>query len=129
MSLRWAMRPPAADRRLQARRFEAFRQDYNQQRPHQALGQIAPASFYQPSPRAMPNRLPEPQYRSDMTIRKVRTSGEIRLGGRFIHISSALAGDAIGLEEIEQGWRVWFYREPIGILDHRGQKLLPIQPG
>jgi putative transposase len=123
------MRPPAANRRAQARRFEAFRQDYNHQRPHQALGQIAPAGFYQSSPRAMPQRLPEPQYRSGMTIRKVRTSGEIKLGGHFIHISSALAGDAVGLEEIEQGWRVWFYKEPIGLLDHRGQKLLPIQPG
>ncbi len=124
-----AMCPPSADRAAQADRFETFRQDYNHNRPHQALGQMAPASFYQPSPRAMPSRLPEPEYRSGMIIRKVRTSGEIKLEGQFVHISSALAGDAVGLEQTERGWRVWFYKEPIGLIDHRGQKLLPIQPG
>ena len=124
-----AMRPVAADRAAQADRFEAFRHDYNHNRPHQALGQMAPGSFYEPSPRAMPSRLPEPEYPGAMIIRKVRTSGEIKLEGQFVHISSALAGDAIGLEETQQGWRVWFYKEPIGLIDHRGQKLLPIQPG
>ena len=41
----------------------------------------------------------------------------------------ALAGEGIGIEQIENGWRVWFYKEPIGILDHTGQKLSPIYPG
>lgn len=129
LTLLEAMRPAAANRAAQARRFEAFRQDYNHERPHQALRQTPPAGFYAPSPRAMPNRLAEPDYRSDMKIRKVRTSGEIKFGGDMIHVSSALAGEAVAIEEIERGWRVWFYNQPIGILDHRGQKLLPIQPG
>jgi transposase InsO family protein len=49
-----AMRPPAPSRGAQASRFEAFRRDYNEERPHQALGQIPPASFYAASPRPMP---------------------------------------------------------------------------
>jgi putative transposase len=124
-----AMRPPAADRDAQAQRFEAFRHDYNNERPHQALGQTPPARFYQPSPRSLPSRLPEPDYPGGHTIRKVRTNGEIKLNGGFLHISSALAGEAIALEPVERGWRLWFYKHPIGLLDHRGQKLSPIYPG
>lgn len=129
LTLLEAMRPAAANRAAQARRFEAFRHDYNHERPHQALRQTPPAGFYAPSPRAMPKRPAEPNYRSDMKTRKVRTSGEIKFGGDLIHISSALTGEAVAIEEIERGWRVWFYDQPIGLLDHRGRKLLPIQPG
>ncbi len=124
-----AMRPAPADRPAQARRFDAFRQDYNHQRPHQALGQLSPADFYAPSLRTMPSRIPQPHYSSGLEVRKVRTGGEIKFAGQFVYVSSALAGEAVALEEREQGWRVWFYNEPIAILDHRGQKLLPIHPG
>jgi putative transposase len=117
-----AMRPTCANRHTQARRFEAFRQDYNHERPHQALGQLVPASFYAPSPRKLPSRIPEPDYPHGRTIRKVRSNGEIKLGGELIHISSALAGEAVALQETPSGWRVWFYNEPIGLLDHRGHK-------
>jgi putative transposase len=129
LTLLEAMRPAAANPAAQARRFEAFRQDYNQQRPHQALNQIAPARFYQPSPRPMPRHLPEPDYPERLDIRKVRANGEIKLKGNLIYVSSALAGEAIAIEPIEQGCRLWFYKEPIAILGHNGQKLSPINPG
>jgi putative transposase len=125
-----AMKPASANRSVQASRFEAFRHDYNHERPHQALGQIPPAAFYQPSPRTMPRRLEPPSYPSAMKAKKVRTNGEIKLaGGRLVHVSSALAGEGVALEPIEGGWRVWFYKEPIGLIDQNGRKLLPIQPG
>jgi transposase InsO family protein len=127
--LKEAMEPTAANRSAQARRLDAFRHDYNHERPHQALGQTPPAGFYSPSPRPMPDRAPEPNYAADMQRRRVRTTGEIKFGGDTIHVSSALAGEGVGLEPIEHGWRVWFYKEPIGLLNHRGQKLLPIHPG
>lgn len=124
-----AMRPASPTREDQARRLDAFRHDYNHERPHQALGQTPPAGFYAPSPRPMPAKLAEPDYPSAMTTRRVRSSGEIKLFGDFVHISSALAGEGVGIEPIENGWRVWFYKEPIGLLDHTGQKLSPIYPG
>ena len=77
----------------------------------------------------MPSRLPEPDYPDGMTVRKVRSNGEIKLAGELVHISSALAGEGVGLEPIEGGWRVWFYKQAIGLLDHNGHKLSPIQPG
>jgi len=130
LTLLEAMKPAASSRSVQARRFEAFRHDYNHERPHQALGQIPPAAFYQPSLRVMPKQPDKPDYPRTMTTKKVRTNGEIKLaGGRLIHISSALAGEAVALEPIEGGCRVWFYKEPIGLIDHNGRKLLPIQQG
>lgn len=121
--------PPAKDRPAQARRFKAFRQEYNHERPHQALGQHPPAKFYSASPRPMPRRLPEPEYGADLMLRRVRSSGEIKWRGELVQISHALAGEGVAIEEINQGWRVWFYRQPIGLIDPQGRKLLPIQPG
>jgi transposase InsO family protein len=129
LTLLETLSPPAATRKAQARRFDAFRDEYNHQRPHQALDQLTPASFYTPSPRPMPRRLPEPEYGSGLAVRKVRSSGEIKWRGRLVQISSALAGEGVAVEEIDRGWRVWFYREPIGLIDPQGRKLLPIQPG
>ena len=129
LTLLEAMRPPEADRAAQARRFAAFRAEYNHQRPHQALGQLPPADFYNRSPRSMPRRLPEPEYSADLTVRKVRSNGEIKWCGELVQISSALAGEGVGIEETGHGWRVWFYRQPIGLIDPHGRKLLPIQPG
>jgi len=77
----------------------------------------------------MTGRLPEPEYESRLTIRKVRSNGEIKWRGELVQLSSALAGEAVGIEELEHGWRIWFYRQPIGLIDPQGRKLLPIQPG
>lgn len=129
LTLLETLSPPAAHRKAQARRFEAFRAEYNHQRPHQALGQLTPAQFYSPSPRPMPRRLPEPEYEPHLAVRQVRTTGQIKWRGELIQVSHALAGEGVAIEEIDQGWRVWFYRQPIGLIDPQGRKLLPIQPG
>jgi len=101
------MRPAPANRAAQARRFAAFARDYNEERPHQALGQLTPASVYRPSPRPMPQRLPEPHYPVEAAVRRVRSNGEIKWRGDLIHISSALACEAVAVEETEAGeWQV-----------------------
>jgi putative transposase len=118
LTLLEAMRPPAKDRAGQARRFAAFARDYNEERPHEALGQRPPASVYRPSQRTMPVRLPEPDYPADAIVRQVRSNGEIKLRGKFIHICSALAGEAVALEEAFNGeWKVRFFDVPIGSID------------
>ncbi|MEJ7811750.1 MAG: integrase core domain-containing protein [Gemmatimonadaceae bacterium] len=53
-----ATRPPESGARAQHRRFDAFRAEYNDERPPEALGQVTPASRYAPSPRPYPARLP-----------------------------------------------------------------------
>src|SRR2546426_8126936 len=66
-----AAQPPAANRREQQRALDRFRQEYNQVRPHEALGQT-PASLYEPSPRKFPAQVPEPAYPQSMVVRSVR---------------------------------------------------------
>jgi transposase InsO family protein len=119
-----AMRPPEPDRAAQERRFKAFARDYNEERPHEALGQRTPASVYQRSPRKMPQRLPEPHYPAEAAVRKVRSNGEIKWQGDLIHICGALIGEAVAVEEIETGqWQVRFFDVPIGVIDPDKKKL------
>jgi len=124
LTLLEAMRPTERDLVAQARRFQAFMRDYNQERPHEALGQQPPASVYRNSPRKMPNRLPEPDYPTAAAVRKVRSSGEIKWQGEFVFICSALAGEAVAMEEAEAGhWLVRFFDLSIGWIDRDKKKL------
>lgn len=119
-----AMRPPATDTAAQAERFGAFRQDYNHQRPHEALGQIPPAALYKPSPRKLPDRTPDPIYPPEAAVRQVRSNGEIKWRGDLVYITSALAGEPVAVEETEQGhWRVRFHDLPIGLIDRKTNRL------
>ncbi len=118
LTLLEAMRPPAADRAAQEARFAAFTRDYNEERPHAAIEDVPPARLYTASPRKMPERLPEPDYPAEAAIRKVRSNGEIKWGGRLVPIACALAGEAVALEETESGdWLVRFYARPIATID------------
>ena len=54
------VRPPAPCRNVQQVRFNIFRREYNQERPHEVLGQMTPASHWRPCRRFLPVRTPEP---------------------------------------------------------------------
>ncbi|GGK35524.1 IS481 family transposase [Salinarimonas ramus] len=122
--LREAMTPPAADRAAQQARFDAFRHDYNHERPHEALGQTPPAHLFRPTPRPLPDRLPEPDYPPEAAVRKVRQAGEIKWDGSLVHITKALVGEPVAIEETHDGeWVVRYFDVPIGIIDRRTRKL------
>ena len=95
--------PPAASLRAQQRRFDAFRREYNEVRPHEALDQTTPASHYTPSPHPYTGRLREPEYAEADAVRRVRCNGEIRWRGRLVFIGEALVGEPVGLVEQEDG--------------------------
>ena len=86
-------RPPAASRAQQQARFDRFREDFNENRPHEALGQRPPAAFWRPSPRPCPGRLEEPWYDAWHAVRRVRKDGSIKWGGEPVFISQPLAGE------------------------------------
>lgn len=111
--------PPAATLRQQQKRFDAFRQEYNSERPHEALGQKPPAQFFEASPRPYPARLPEIEYPADWQIRHVCAGGKFRCGGRQLaFLSHALVGECIGLQPIDDRyWRLWFGAYELGVLD------------
>jgi len=95
--------PPASTLRAQQRRFDAFRQTFNEERPHEALGQTPPAQHYDPPPRPYSGRLREPDYADGQAVRRVRSNGEIKWCGRHLFISEALIGEPVGLREIGDG--------------------------
>lgn len=114
--------PPAASLRAQQRRFDRFCRIYNEERPHEALGDATPASVYRPSDRRYRGRLESPEYPEDHHCRRVRSNGEIKWHGRSIFISQALAGEPVGLAEAENGcWTVSFGPIELGVIDHKGR--------
>ena len=124
LTLLEAMRPPSADKQSQESRFERFKRDYNEERPHEALGQNPPAAFYAASPRAMPDRLPEPDYPAEAAVRHVRSNGEIRWRGELIAVSTALVGEPVAVEEtIEGQWQVRFHKLRLGVIDPKQNRL------
>ena len=76
--------PPRANRRRQRRAFDHFRHSYNNERPHEALGQRPPVRLYTPSFRPYPSRLSSPEYGAEVTVRRVRHNGEISGGGQSL---------------------------------------------
>ncbi|MER9099611.1 integrase core domain-containing protein [Mesorhizobium sp. LNJC405B00] len=116
---------PEADRTAQGQAFETFRQSYNEERPHEALGMDTPAQHYRSSQRAMPRTPPEPVYPAEASVRRVRHNGEIRWNGGFIYVSQALAGEPVAALETEDGqWTLSFHAHPLGIIDTRHMKLV-----
>ena len=120
--------PPAANPRAQQRRFDAFRRYFNEERPHEALGQVTPATAYQPPRRSWNGRLREPEYDTEQIVRRVRTNGEIKWHGNLIFLRQALAGEPIGLAEIDAGhWRLSYGPFFLGTINPEGRINRPLR--
>ena len=106
--------PPADDAEAQQRRFDEFRVDYNHHRPHEALGQTPPASHYEPSLRAMPDRVREPEYEDTFDVRRVSNNGVIKWRSPLF-INKLLIGQPVGLRAIEEDiWEIFYGPLKIG---------------
>jgi len=117
-------RPPAVDAAGQQERFERFRRIYNEQRPHEALGQIPPAEVYETSPRRYPSRLEPCEYPGHFEVRSVGDKGEIWWRGEPLFVSHSLQGERIGLEEVEDGqWSVYLSSVLIARFDERERRM------
>lgn len=92
--------PPAASSAEQQRRFDRFRVDFNEVRPHEALGQRTPASEHRANARLYTGRLDDPWYDAE---HRVLATGQIRWQGGLLYISEALAGELIGLVVLPSG--------------------------
>jgi transposase InsO family protein len=92
-----ATRPPQANRKQQQLTFDAFRDEFNYERPHEALGQKTPATFYGASGRHYPKRLRELEYPDAFQLRRVSDVGVISWGRRRVFITNVLRGEVVGL--------------------------------
>jgi putative transposase len=113
-------KPPAANARAQQRKFDAFMREFNHERPHEALDMQTPAQRYQASPRPMPDTLAQPEYPDRFEVRYVSANGGIRWRRQWVNVTSALVGEYVGLEEIDDGqWDVYFGALRLGRLHER----------
>lgn len=117
--------PPRRSLLAQQRRFNSFRLEFNEQRPHEALDMATPASVYQPSLRPYPRRLPDWQYPSGVVLRQVSSDGEFRWHCGKVFVSHVLSGSLLGLWPLDgRFWQVWLGPLDLGVLDGRGKRLL-----
>ena len=120
--------PPAQDRRAQQRALQHFRQEYNQVRPHEALGMKTPASVYVASAREYPRQVPDPEYPDSMLVRPVQSKGHFRWKKRHnVFLSEVLWGERIGLLPIDERWfTVYFAHVPLARFDSRERRVVPL---
>jgi len=120
--------PPEASRRVQQRAFHRFRREYNEQRPHEALGMQTPSAVYTPSPRAYPARVREPEYDSSMHVRRVRRRGSFSWKKQDVFLTETLVGEPIGLLPMDDRiYTVYFAAFPIAHFDSQRRTILPLR--
>jgi putative transposase len=96
-------RPPCMTAQGQQRRFGYFMRWMNMDRGHEALGMRCPEDLYVASPREWQSRSAEPEYPGRWEVRRMRRTGEAKIGGGMSFITNALASELVGLEEILDG--------------------------
>lgn len=102
------------------REFQAYRERYNCQRPHQSLADDKPVEHYRPSVRAMPASLPAIEYPVGTDVRILRPAGFLTFGQQTWYVGRAFAGLPIGLRPSPQAdgqWQVCFDHHPLGTID------------
>jgi transposase InsO family protein len=119
-----ATKPPAGNIQAQQRKFNRFREEFNQERPHEALDQQTPGSLYVPSSRQMPNKLPPLEYPDRFEVRYVSANGGIRWNNGWLNVSIVCVGEYVGLEEIDDGvWNIYFGPLKLGRLLERHMRI------
>ena len=112
--------PPARTLRAQQQKLDTFRQEYNELRPHEALGQQTPASMYQTSVRDYQGTVDELHYPEHFMTLKVRPNGIVYCHGGQVYVTHILSGEMVGMEEVDDGvWDVYFGPVRLGRFDQR----------
>ncbi len=121
-----ATRPPGINSLQQQARFDAFVREFNTERPHEALAMKAPAEVYKPSPRHY-RGLPELSYPLHDRDVVVTACGRICMHRKRINLSHVLAGQRVGIKEVDEGiWLVSFMHYDLGYIDLEQKTLQPL---
>jgi putative transposase len=106
--------PPAATLQEQIKQMAVFQEEYNFERPHEALNMSTPASCYQRSTRTWDGILRSPEYDTRlMIVRKVGENGGIWFKQAEYYLGSSLVGEYVGLKETEEERKLEVYYGPI----------------
>ena len=112
-----ATRPAGRNSLQQQARFDAFVAEFNTERPHEALQMKTPAEVYSPSPRPYQG-LPELSYPMHDRDIMVTACGRLCMHRKRINISTVLAGQRLGVKEVDEGiWLVSFMHYDLGYID------------
>src|SRR6185436_6396759 len=123
-----ATRPPGMNSLQQQARFDDFVHEFNLERPHEAIAMKCPAEVYIPSRR--PYRgLPDLDYPLHDRDVLVTACGRICIYRKKINVSTVLAGQRLGIKEVNEGiWLVSFIDYDLGYIDLEQRTLQPRQP-
>lgn len=119
---------PAGQNMLQQQaKFDEFGQEYNTERPHEALNMKCPAEIYKPCVRKYKG-LPDIEYPlHDRTI-TVTSCGRICLHGKKINFSTVFAEQQVGIREVnDKIWLVSFMDYDLGYFDEESCRVEPIE--
>ena len=121
-----ATRPAGQNILQQQAKFDGFLEEFNHDRPHEALAMKCPAEVYLPSLRQY-HGIPEPHYPfHDRTV-VVTSCGRLCLYRKKINLSKSLAGQAVGVKEVDQAiWLVSFMDYDLGYVDLEERTLQPL---
>lgn len=120
-------RPPSKNLKAQQARFARFRREFNEERPHEALGQETPASKYQCSERRPP-RTKRVRYPGHFETRKVASDKTIKWHDRKVFVSQVLRFATVGLEEIaERVWAAYYGPIFLGWLDEDDYRIMDVR--
>jgi transposase InsO family protein len=112
--------PPADTLRAQQAAFDAFQREYNDDRPHEALGQRTPVDLYSPSTRPF-TRIAPPEYTPEFTVCQVGERGTICHRGLPIYVGRALDGKVVGCRDVNGMVEVYFHAAYLGSTDLRSR--------
>jgi transposase InsO family protein len=112
-----ATRPPGRNILQQQARFDAFLSEFNEERPHEALAMKAPADIYTASARSYQG-LPQIDYPFHDREALVTNCGRICMHRKKINISTVMAGQKLGIKEVDDGiWLISFMHYDLGYID------------
>jgi transposase InsO family protein len=123
---REATRPPGMNSLQQQARFDDFLREFNDERPHEALAMKTPAQIYAPSRRPYVG-LPDVSYPLHDREVVVTACGRICMYRKRINLSYVLAGQRVGIKEVDDGiWIVSFMHYDLGYIDLEQKTLQPL---
>ncbi len=121
-------KPPARTAAEQQQRFDTFRRHYNEQRPHEALGQKPPVALAVSVAHPARGRLDDPWYDADHEARRVRPPGISSGAASKSSSARPSAGELVGLAEHDSGGHiVRFSGRDLGVIG-RDRRFLRFAP-